>query len=137
MGDMMTKEEKTAKLQEIEEQVEDFYTEDEAVALVNGILEPWSPLCRLSFGEDAFKITYSYMVKSWRDRHLICAILAHHRRDGAQLRESCRPSGASITLRSDCTFSARSARDVDLDYTRDPRWPVRAVTAVLDWLDIE
>ena len=56
---MMTKEEKTAKLQEIEEQVEDFYTEDEAVALVNGILEPWSPLCRLSFGEDAFKITYS------------------------------------------------------------------------------
>mgnify|MGYP000424091728 CR=1 FL=1 len=77
---MMTKEEKTAKLQEIEEQVEDFYTEDEAVALVNGILEPWSPLCRLSFGEDAFKITYSYMVKSWRD----------HRRDGAQLRESCR-----------------------------------------------
>lgn len=37
---MMTKEEKTAKLQEIEEQVEDFYTEDEAVALVNGILEP-------------------------------------------------------------------------------------------------
>ena len=57
---MMTKEEKTAKLQEIEEQVEDFYTEDEAVALVNGILEPWSPLCRLSFGEDAFKITYSF-----------------------------------------------------------------------------
>ena len=31
----------------------------------------------------------------------------------------------------------RSARDVDLDYTRDPRWPIRAVTAVLDWLDIE
>ena len=33
----MTKEEKTAKLQEIEEQVEDFYTEDEAVALVNEV----------------------------------------------------------------------------------------------------
>ena len=92
---MMTKEEKTAKLQEIEEQVEDFYTEDEAVALVNGILEPWSPLCRLSFGEDAFKITYSYMVKSWRDRHLICAILAH---TGATERTFSAAPRATLTL---------------------------------------
>ncbi len=106
---MMTKEEKTAKLQEIEEQVEDFYTEDEAVALVNGILEPWSPLCRLSFGEDAFKITYSYMVKSWRDRHLICAILAH---TGATERASriLPPSGASITSRSGAPSAPLCAR---------------------------
>ena len=123
---MMTKEEKTAKLQEIEEQVEDFYTEDEAVALVNGILEPWSPLCRLSFGEDAFKITYSYMVKSWRDRHLICAILAHTgatERSFENLAAEWRFHNAAFRLH----LQRRSARDVDLDYTRDPRWPIRAV----------
>ena len=133
---MMTKEEKTAKLQEIEEQVEDFYTEDEAVALVNGILEPWSPLCRLSFGEDAFKITYSYMVKSWCDRHLICAILAHTgatERSFENLAAEWRFHNIAFRLH----LQHRSARDVVLDYTRDPRWPVRAVTAVLDWLDIE
>ena len=114
---MMTKEEKTAKLQEIEEQVEDFYTEDEA-------------------GEDAFKITYSYMVKSWRDRHLICAILAHTgatERSFENLAAEWRFHNAAFRLH----LQRRSARDVDLDYTRDPRWPIRAVTAVLDWLDIE
>ena len=76
------------------------------------------------------------MVKSWRDRSLICAILAHTgatERSFENLAAEWRFHNAAFRLH----LQRRSARDVDLDYTRDPRWPIRAVTAVLDWLDIE
>ena len=132
----MTKHDKTEQLAEITEQLEDFYTQDEAAALINRILEPWSPLCRLSFTEGGFKISYSYMVKSWHDRHLICAILAN---TGATARscESLEAEWRFHNIAYDMHIRRRSARDVDLDYERDPRRIVRAVTALFDWLDIE
>lgn len=132
----MTKAERQRLLGEIEEQVEDYYTESEAAELINAILEPWSPLCRISFGDTAFKISYSYMVKSWRDRHLVCAILAH---TGATSRgcESLAAEWRFHNIAYGLHIRRRSARDVDLDYERDLRMLVRAVTALFDLLDIE
>lgn len=132
----MTKQEKEKLLREIEEQTEDFYTEGEATALIDEILERWSPLCRLSFGENSFRISYSYMVKSWYDRHRICAILAH---TGATSR-GCESMAAEWRFHNAAYalhIRRGSARDVDIDYKRDVRWLVRAATAIFDWLDIE
>lgn len=132
----MTKQEKELRLREIEEQIEDFYTEAEATAIINEILEPWSPLCRLTFGETAFKITYSYMVKSWQDRQRICAILAHTgatSRDCENMAAEWRFHNVAHALR----LRRRSARDVDIDYERDNRWYVCAAVALFDWLELE
>ena len=118
------------------EGLKESYSIEEASALINSILLKYSLECKVVFGKKAVEITDSYKVTSMSDRHRICAIITRcgvTQRDYEDLSAEWKFHNAAWNAH----FERSHAKDVTLDYDRDPRKSVRIATAVLDALDIE
>ena len=112
------------------------YELDAAEREINAILSKWSPDCRVVFKEDAAKIVNGYYVRSVRDRHRVCRIIA-----ATGLTErSYEHLSAEWQLHNmawDLRFFPSRAADADLDYGRNSFWLIDVVVWIMDALNIE
>ena len=109
---------------------------EEAKRQIDDILRRYGESCSIIFRETDAEIKDSFLVDSKLDRHLICEIIS---RTGLT-RRSYEDLSAEWEFHN-AAFNANiergSARDVSLDYGRDPRWIVRWATKIFDIFNIE
>lgn len=109
---------------------------DKAKKMIDEILAGYSETCVIEFRETDAEIIDSYLVDSQDDRHLICEIIARTgitQRDCEDLAAEWRVHNVSYAA----GVARKSAKDVSLDYAKDPRVSVRLATAIFDKLDME
>ncbi len=109
---------------------------EEAKRQIDDILQRYGAGCTIEFRDTDAEIKDSYLVDSKLDRHLICEIIS---RTGLT-RRSYEDLSAEWEFHN-AAYSANiergSARDVSLDYGKDPRRIVRWATKIFDFLNIE
>lgn len=118
------------------EGLKEHYSLEEAGEAIDGLLARYGESCRISFrGTDA-EIIDSYLVDDVRVRHTVCEIIA---RTGVTKRtyEDLSAEWQLHNLSYRAGIRRESAKDVSLDYDRDPRAAVRLATGIFDMLDIE
>ncbi|MBQ0133742.1 MAG: hypothetical protein KBS46_01165 [Clostridiales bacterium] len=112
------------------------YTPEEAKERIDTILEPFGENCRIQFRKTDAEIIDSYLVDSQTLRHLICEII--HR---TGLTERSYENLAAEWMVHNVSYDAgvfrADAKDVSLDYNKDPRAAVKLATEVFDILNIE
>lgn len=107
-----------------------------AKEMIDGMLEKYSETCKIEFRETDAEIIDSYLVDSQDDRHIVCEIIA---RTGITQRD-CEDMAAEWQVHNVAYYAGvgkSHAKDVSLDYGKDPRASVRLATAVFDKLNIE
>lgn len=112
------------------------YTVAEAKREIDAILAAYAPECEILFGKTAAEIINSYKVNSRFDRYRICEIIV---RTGLTGRD-CENLAAEWMLHNaawKAHVGRAGAKDVSLDYKRDPRAPVHLATELFDFFDIE
>lgn len=116
--------------------LKDKYTIPEAVEEINRRLVPFGPTCKIKFRKTDAEITDSYLVTAVDVRHIICEII---RRTGITKRsfENLSAEWEVHNAAWKMNVGKSHAKDVSLDYDDDPRFAVRAATAVFDALDFE
>lgn len=124
------------KNEELFRNLQETYTQEEAKAAIDSILEKYGETVRISFRKKDAEIVDSYLVNSQDDRHTICEII--HRtgvtqRDYEDLSAEWMVHNAAYKAH----VGRQHAKDVSLDYDKDPRRMVRAATGIFDKLDIE
>ena len=111
-------------------------SQKEAKRQIDDILKRYGENCEIEFRETDAEIKDSFLVTSKLDRHLICEIIS---RTGLT-RRSYEDLSAEWEFHN-AAYSANiergSARDVSLDYGRDPRKIVRWATKIFDFFNIE
>ena len=108
----------------------------EAKRQIDDILKKYGSSCEIEFRETDAEIKDSYLVTSKLDRHLICEIISRTgltRRNYEDLSAEWEFHNAAYSL----NLERGSAKDVSLDYGRDPRWKVRWATKIFDFFNIE
>ena len=109
---------------------------EEAKRQIDDILRRYGESCSIIFRETDAEIKDSFLVDSKLDRHMICEIIT---RTGLT-RRSYEDLSAEWEFHN-AAFSANiergSARDVSLDYGKDPRRIVRWATKIFDFFNIE
>ena len=112
------------------------YTVAEAKREIDAILSAYAPECEIIFGKTAAEIMESYKVDSRSDRYRICEIIV---RTGLTVRD-CENLAAEWMVHNaawEMHVGRSGAKDVSLDYRRDPRAVVHLATEVFDALNIE
>jgi len=118
------------------EQLKAHYTVAEATAVINDMLANYGDTVRITFRETDAEIVDSYLVDDVSVRHTVCEIIARTgvtKRSYEDLSAEWRVHNVSF----DAGVMTDHAKDVSLDYDRDPRRPVRLATKVFDLLDME
>ena len=112
------------------------YTVEEAKASIDAILQPYGETCKIQFRKTDAEIIDSNRVDSQNDRHVICEII---RRTG--LTQRTYENLAAEWMVHNVSYAAgvykEKAKDVSLDYGKDPRAAVVAATELFDALNIE
>lgn len=124
------------KPEELFRNLKQSYTREEAKALIDSLLEKYGGSCAITFRSTDAEIVDSYLVKDIDTRHLICEIVARTgvtKRSYEDLSAEWQVHNASYHA----GIMRDHAKDVSLDYDKDPRAAVRLATAVFDKLDIE
>lgn len=116
-------------------QIMDAYTDDEAKSEIDWMLLKYPESCTFKYYEKEANITDGYLVASRYDRLRICSILS---RCGVTARrpENLAAEWLIHNLAYKLNFKRGSAVDVALDYGKDARWQVNAVTRLLELLRI-
>lgn len=112
------------------------YTKEEAKQVIDGLLSKYGDTVRIAFRETDAEIVDSYLVDSMDDRHLVCEIIA---RTGVTKRtyEDLSAEWRFHNVSYKAGIKKDSAKDVSLDYGKDPRAAVRIATDVFNKLDLE
>ena len=103
---------------------------------INQLLCKYGPECRIYFLRTAATIINSWKVTSKEERHQICRIIA----DTGITDRSFENLSAEWELHNvsyHAHIGREHAKDVDLDYEKDPRKLVRVATELFDRMDIE
>lgn len=112
------------------------YTPEEAKAAIDALLRPYGENCQITFRQTDAEIIDSYRVDSTTLRHIVCEII--HR---TGLTERTYENLAAEWMVHNVSYFAGiykdHAKDVSLDYGRDPRASVALATEIFDKLDIE
>ena len=116
----------------IENEIEDSYTKEKAIAEIETIASKYGDDIDITFEDAAVKIKNSYKINSRYDRQKICMIIT---RSGVTDREYDNLS-AEWFGHNVLSFIP-NAKDVDLDYVKDPRNEVRFITNFLEMLGFE
>lgn len=111
-------------------------TPEEAKEKIDAILKTVSPECEIIFQKKTAEIINSYKVDKKEIRHKICKLIEKTGLTGRNY-ESLSAEWEVHNVAWKMHVGRASAKDVSLDYTKDPRLPVRAATWVFDKLDIE
>ena len=116
--------------------LQECYTPEDAKAAIDAILLPYGETCKIQFRKTDAEIIDSYLVNSQDDRHIICEII--HR---TGLTQRSYENLAAEWMVHNVSYRAgvlkSHAKDVSLDYDKDPHAPVLIATEVFDALDIE
>lgn len=125
-----------AKRRENFEDLRERYSPEEAKAAIDGILAVYGETCRITFRKYDAEITDSYLVNDVSVRHRVCEIIA---RTGLTKRnyEDLSAEWQVHNVSYKAGFMKDHAKDVALDYGKDPRASVRLATGIFDKLDIE
>lgn len=112
------------------------YSTAEAKAAIDALLAPYGETCRISFRQNDAEITDSYLVDDMDVRHTVCEIIA---RTGVTKRtyENLAAEWQVHNVAYQLGIGRSAARDVSLDYAKDPRSTVRLASDLFDKLDIE
>jgi len=106
------------------------YTQEEAAAQIEALLQPSVPECKVIFYSNRVQILSSCHVRSRARRMEVCRILAHC----GVTQRSAEDLSAEWVFHNifwDLRLFRGATRDVDLDYRGDSRLPVRMGTALL------
>lgn len=116
--------------------LQETYTPEEAKREIDAILAKYAPECEIIFGKYTAEIIDSYKVDSQYDRHRICAIIS---RTGLTARDYENLSAEWMLHNAawEMHVGRSHAKDVSLDYDRDPRAVVYLATELFDMFDIE
>lgn len=108
----------------------------EAKRQIDDILKRYGETCEIEFRETDADIKDSYLVTSKLDRHLICEIIS---RTGLTKRsyEDLSAEWEFHNAAYSANIERGSAKDVSLDYGKDPRRLVRWATKLFDFFNIE
>lgn len=125
-----------AKMEALFAALQERYTVEEAKTAIDEILRPYGETCKIQFRKADAEIIDSYRVDSQDDRHVICEII--HR---TGLTERTYENLAAEWMVHNVSYAAgvykAHAKDVSLDYGKDPRAAVVAATELFDALNIE
>ena len=120
----------------IDDELQDSYTEEEGIEEIEKTLSEYDG-CKVYLNESGIKIENSYKVNSRYDRQKVSEIL---NRMGITDREydnmSAEWLGHNVTYWV-VPFTRDSTKSVDLEYTKDPRPVVNAVTKIMEILGWE
>ena len=112
------------------------YTQEEAKKAIDALLAPYGPTVKITFRRTNAEIIDSCLVGRRARRYKVCEIL---RRSGVTERsvDDLAAEWQLHTLAYKLHLGRQHAKDVSLDYKRDPHLIVRLATAVFDLLEIE
>lgn len=109
---------------------------EEAKKQIDEILKRYGENCTIEFRETDAEIRDSYLVTSKLDRRLICEIISRTGLTGRSY-ENLSAEWEFHNAAYSANIERSSARDVSLDYGRDPRRLVRWATRIFDFFNIE
>ena len=108
----------------------------EAKKQIDEILKRYGESCTIEFRKTDAEITDSFLVTSKLDRHLICEIISRTGLTGRDY-EDLSAEWEFHNAAYNANIERGSAKDVSLDYGRDPRRLVRWATKIFDLFNIE
>lgn len=112
------------------------YSPAEAKEAIDRLLAKYGENCRIDFRKSDAEIIDSYRVRDIRVRRAVCEILARTgltKRSGEDMSAEWRVHNVCYRL----GIRREKAKDVSLDYDRDPRRSVRLAGRIFDKLNVE
>ena len=121
----------------IDKEINNRYTQEEATAEINKILNQNNSSSSVQFNADGVKIQNSYKIKR-RDRQKICKIII--RTEGIDASRTFGNMSSEWLLHNifyNLHIKRAQAQDADLEYAQDSRWYIRGVTLILEFFGWE